>query len=122
MRPLANFEIAVLFSRLYGKGKSVAISKLVDYLRTSSPSYIVLALVWTIRTYKGIFNRKCLDKIKKRKDFQLTADLKIKQSQPFASFLCPDKETHQPIKCRSLAFPNFPKISRFPVSPNSLVF
>ena len=63
MRPLANFEIAVLFSRLYGKGKSVAISKLAHILVPSDHSYIVLALVnnsLTIVFKFSIFNDRYL--------------------------------------------------------------
>ena len=40
----ASFEIGALFTRLYGEEKSAAISKLADFLVSSSRSYIVLAL------------------------------------------------------------------------------
>ena len=42
---MVRFEIAALFTRRHGEGKSAAISKLADLLVPSSCSYIVLALV-----------------------------------------------------------------------------
>ena len=41
----ASFEITALFTRLYGEGKSAAISRVADILDPSRGSYTVLALV-----------------------------------------------------------------------------
>ena len=46
---LASFEIAALFTRLYGEWKSKAILKLDDFLVPTGRSYIVLALSLKVR-------------------------------------------------------------------------